>query len=438
LANQIIAGNYTTDQSRTQCFSHPSTPFTNIEAIRCSDSASAALSSIKEWAQTRDLADIAVLNRLWSNSVRLELLLLSENIPYRLDNNTMVLERHELKPFRVLFQIANGQSLHWSEKVKRAAWQVLLTQPFLKIKKSIIDSLVKELTPFSKGLGQALRNAIPDSLSKYQAEQLLERARWIEKAERANILAFDLIAGWVQATDYYDALKDNAFSVAQVDDQIATVKAFARFLRQNKWPASQATDHLAELLERKRENHSEGILISSIHKAKGREWPLVIIPELNGRFFPYEPEHELSSAGSLASERRLLYVAITRAKEHLVLLLPAETSDQPQSPFLPIEFIEGLEPLFRAIETDADTVSLPSLMHQPSVEHYLACSKKNLAIDWEFGALPDSLVGQTISHPSLGIGQVTKESRHRLWIHFLKEQSVREFDRDIVIPLIKL
>ncbi|MBU2864187.1 ATP-dependent helicase [Reinekea forsetii] len=437
LANQVIAGNYHADHARTQCFSHSSTPNTEVEAIVSGDSATAALKSIKLWAENRPLTEIAVLNRLWSNSVRLELLLLAENIPYRLDNNTMVLERHELKPFRVLFQLASGEAANWSVAVRRAAWQALLTQPFLKVKKAVTDTMMTSLISNSTGWGQALRNAIPETLSKYQAEQLLERARWIEKAERGNASAYELAVGWSQATDYYEALKDNAFSVAQVDDQIATVKAFSKFLRQNNWLASETTAHLAELLQRKRDNKSDGVLISSIHKAKGREWPLVIIPELNGRFFPYEPEHELASQSSLASERRLLYVAITRAQEKLILLVPKDTSEQLQSPFLPMDFVRGLPTLFKAIETQQSAVSLPRLMHRPSVEHYINCLSSPLKVDWTLGHSTDTLIGQTVSHPSLGVGQIVKESPTRLSIHFLAEKNIREFERSIVLPLIK-
>ena len=437
LANQVIAGNYQDNHPRTQCFSHHSTPSTTVTALRGVDSAALALTEIKQWAEHRALNEIAVLNRLWSNSVRLELMLLSENIPYQLDHSKVVLERHELKPFRVLFQLASGGNTTWNSSVRRAAWQALLTQPFLKIKKSVTDTMMRSLVGHTNKWGQALRNVIPETLSKYQAEQLLERARWIEKAERGKATAYELTVGWVQGTDYYDALKDNAFSVSQVDDQIATVKAFAKFLRQNNWAASDTTEHLAVLLQQKRENTGEGVLISSIHKAKGREWPLVIIPELNGRFYPYEPEHEMASPSSLASERRLLYVAMTRAQERLVLCVPNEDSELPMSPFLPMDFIEGIPKFLEAIKNDQSTVALPRLMHRPSVGHYKESFQSEVTIDWSIGSTIDSLIGQTVSHPKLGIGQIVKESSSRISIHFLTEKKIREFERDIVLPLIK-
>lgn len=59
---------------------------------------------------------------------------------------------------------------------------------------------------------------------------------------------------------------------------------------------------------------SEGIRLSTIHAAKGLEWPVVFVPGLVQGVFP------LGGAGiSPEEERRLLYVAITRAQERLYL-----------------------------------------------------------------------------------------------------------------------
>ena len=72
-----------------------------------------------------------------------------------------------------------------------------------------------------------------------------------------------------------------------------------------------------------------GVTITTVHQAKGLEWPIVIIPMLNNRRFPLSPRHQESSypdeiAGrygtSTEDERRLFYVAVTRATQRLFLL----------------------------------------------------------------------------------------------------------------------
>ena len=58
-----------------------------------------------------------------------------------------------------------------------------------------------------------------------------------------------------------------------------------------------------------------GVLITSIHRAKGLEWPTVILPELSEGVFP-------ASDADIDDERRLFYVATTRAREQLIMICP--------------------------------------------------------------------------------------------------------------------
>ena len=434
LANQVIAGNYADSAERTQCISHSSTGPTRVTQLPTADSAVGALQTIQAWAASRPLSDIAVINRLWANSARIELALLAQAIPYHMDNQQTVLERYELRPFRVLLQIAAGQVAGWDERARSQAWQSLLTQPYLKIKKATVDQLIQRLADTTEHWGRSLRNAIPESLSTYQSAALFERARWIEKAERAEGAAFPVVHGWIQQTDYLAALQDNAFSAAQVEDQVATVKAFAQFVRQAKWTLRDGADQLAELVERKTPSHVDALLITSIHKAKGREWPCVIIPEVNDRFFPYQPEGELTLASSAASERRLLYVGLTRAQQELVLLTPVPESAELVSALMPAAYVEGLEAFVAHLAEPVGELALPSGMHRASVEHY-GRVKGLEPVSWRVRGSQD-LTAATVEHPTLGVGRVLEDSDAKLSIQFRQEKQARSFKRDIVLPLL--
>lgn len=63
------------------------------------------------------------------------------------------------------------------------------------------------------------------------------------------------------------------------------------------------------------EPDATGPILTSIHRAKGGGWPTVVLPHTEAIRFPTEVSEE---------ERRLFYVAITRAKEQLILLVPQE------------------------------------------------------------------------------------------------------------------
>jgi DNA helicase-2/ATP-dependent DNA helicase PcrA len=62
------------------------------------------------------------------------------------------------------------------------------------------------------------------------------------------------------------------------------------------------------------------LVISTVHSAKGLEWPVVHLPQLADGAVP--SDMALGSPGGLAEEHRLFYVAVTRARDHLYLYAP--------------------------------------------------------------------------------------------------------------------
>ncbi|MCA1772273.1 MAG: ATP-dependent helicase [Halomonas sp.] len=79
-------------------------------------------------------------------------------------------------------------------------------------------------------------------------------------------------------------------------------------------------DAFIELLERPVENQAAGVLISTVHGAKGLEWPFVAVAGVNEEDFPYYSRDNPLTDDRLEEERRLFYVAITRSKEQLLVL----------------------------------------------------------------------------------------------------------------------
>jgi len=89
--------------------------------------------------------------------------------------------------------------------------------------------------------------------------------------------------------------------------------------------------------------NANGVLITTVHQAKGLEWPIVIVPSLIERKFPVsQKSHGTSFNDSVAyrygttieDERRLFYVAVTRARERLFLLDYSLNSEKKKSRFL--------------------------------------------------------------------------------------------------------
>ncbi|MCH7569405.1 MAG: 16S rRNA (cytidine(1402)-2'-O)-methyltransferase, partial [Deltaproteobacteria bacterium] len=99
------------------------------------------------------------------------------------------------------------------------------------------------------------------------------------------------------------------------------------------------------------------LVLSTIHSAKGLEWHSVfIIWALEGRFPSF---YNIHTEEDLEEERRLLYVAATRAKENLFITYPINFFDRSSGAVLsrPSQFIDGLpekllEPVYLAEEEE--------------------------------------------------------------------------------------
>lgn len=87
----------------------------------------------------------------------------------------------------------------------------------------------------------------------------------------------------------------------------------ANFKTMGEW--FRYVEEYAELLQDKnREKTREGVCFSTFHSAKGLEWEVVFLIDANEEITPYKKSVK---TGDIEEERRLFYVAVTRAKSHL-------------------------------------------------------------------------------------------------------------------------
>ena len=91
------------------------------------------------------------------------------------------------------------------------------------------------------------------------------------------------------------------------------------------------------------DEEEDAIRLSTIHQAKGLEWPVVIVLWMVDGMFPSLRSMEENEEGE-AEERRLFYVAVTRAKDELCLCAPEvrRTRDGGIIYYSPSRFLEEL------------------------------------------------------------------------------------------------
>ncbi len=111
-------------------------------------------------------------------------------------------------------------------------------------------------------------------------------------------------SAWEEATDT-EADDDDLFESAPVD-QDPTLDGFLRDLALGGFEEGG-----------QREDKDEAIVLSTIHAAKGLEWPHVFLVGCEEELLPHR--RTLEGDGEIEEERRLAYVAVTRARRHLTL-----------------------------------------------------------------------------------------------------------------------
>ena len=470
-ANHLIRHNQARDD--ILCLAHPSTPHTQVFKHEVFSEANFALSLIKQQAEKRPLHDIAVICRIWALAAPLELGLLAAGIPYQMPHSSSVLERSELRIFWFLFALAAGQVPQYSAQNRYELWLLLLSTPYPKIKQDVLKNLAQQLATATDHFSDVLLEHVPSDLNSWQKRSLETRAEILADIEHISLTAHALANQYVQQTELYKGLTDNAFSAQQADDQIQTIQAFLSFLQTTPMSAAEAYDYLLGLKKQRQQQHSEeqaqGVQLISVHKSKGLEWPVVILPGVNAHYYPYNPEGEFSQLSDDESERRLLYVAFTRAQDELHVLVPRPATKSGKALEFPSRFqaeacLEHSQSIGRALYERAQTVEMNPVQGAvaPWLPRYLTEIGQTLDIK-----LPNVLVAKAkqwltqssgraqkhaperqqkhgaarvlyyVQHQTLGQGAVMYEDDRYLKIAFEQDPDARTFNKHAVEPLLR-
>ncbi|KAE8453719.1 hypothetical protein EG329_009230 [Mollisiaceae sp. DMI_Dod_QoI] len=246
-------------------------------------------------------------------------------------------------------------------------------------------------------------------LTKLDYETWLEEQHAdIHKARWANVE--ELIT---QATDFQDLIscgyEDESLPQIEGLDQDEGTDHLSRFL---------ANVALASEVKNDEGNATAQVTISTIHAAKGLEWPVIFIPAAYQGSIPH------SRAEDTNEERRLLYVAMTRAKALLYMSCPIKNSQSEQttlSPFLCppslAPFLDQRGPSLRSstVQTMAQILrrALPSVESITKSSQLLLSTEDNLfPVDGEEDEDEKrSRWNSTSSNPTFTMGQQAPKRR---------------------------
>ena len=337
LANHLIAHNR--DRKEVLCHSHPGTPDTAIELERVREDADAVVRLAEQRQKAGEpLEAMAVLVRVWSQSVPIELRLLARGVPYRIDAHKGALFTREVAALMELLALAAGEHREpgdaaWAER--RQCFQQVLRFPHCGLKEQELNAIADQLAAFTRDWGQVLQQMDTSDWKPLPGRKIRKLGEALAALESSRRPVHQILEDYATATELFEGIRSLALTHEQADERIGTVTGFQRYLATLNLDAATALRHLRDLKARAGSNQQAGVHLATIHRTKGLEWPVVVIPGLQEKTFPYTARGSADLDALLESERRLLYVGITRTKEHLHLL----TTDGSDPERLPSRFV---------------------------------------------------------------------------------------------------
>ncbi|OHY78727.1 ATP-dependent helicase [Marinobacter sp. AC-23] len=427
LANHLICHN--TGRKDVLCHSHPSTPATEVTLHRAESDADTVLQILGQQTDIK-LADTAILFRVWSQSVPIELKLLAQQIPYRIDAGKGALFSREVQAITALLMVVSGKLENLPEADRLEMARQLLRFPHVGLKEQELEQLARLLAGFASGWHEHLLALDFGALSPMAARKLRKLGEVLEQLRGYSGPVSGLITVYAEHTDLYEGVRSLALTHDGAEERIDTIHGFREYLKGLNVDAGSALAHLKTLRQQASEKQSgEGVLLSTIHRTKGLEWPRVIIPGLQEKYLPHSPRPQDDVRAFLESERRLLYVAMTRTRQSLHLI-SRPTSKQPHldGEQGPSRFVE--ECCFELASEfgrwlDERTPGTDSFLKleaplTPVSSRY--ASREGVALEGEIQTQDTSSAPlwhqQRLNHSIFGIGAVVSEDESSFEIHF--------------------
>ena len=269
-------------------------------------------------AKGRKYADYAILYRMNTQSNALEKNFVKSGIPYRIIGGLRFYERREIRDMIAYLSVINNPSD--DVRLRR-----IINVP----KRAIGEKTVMQAAAIAEGIGESLFEVLchadefePLRRSAAKLQQFAKMIRECMDAAEEDTLE-EVYRMILEKTGYIESLRENTNEDPQdrIDNINELASSLVKYQEENGEDAS-LSGFLEEVsLMTDIDNYdgsTDAVVMMTMHSAKGLEFPCVFLPGFEDGIFPgvqaiYNPEE-------IEEERRLAYVAITRAKEELMII----------------------------------------------------------------------------------------------------------------------
>lgn len=267
--------------------------------------------------EKKKYGDFAILYRTNAQSRVFEETMMREGVPYRLVGGLKFYERKEIKDMMAYLKVVQNPADEVSiSRIINVPRRGIGDKTLEKIKALANDrgigafeaiQLGYEGKMFTAGICSGLRSFM-DALAPY-----------IEG--RYTMSVSEIFEGVLKATGYIEELQ--AENTIEARSRVENIRELASAVKEfeNRTPGGTLSNFLEEYCLKSDidslADGEDGIVLMTLHSAKGLEFPVVFLSGLEETVFPTSRSFEKES--DMEEERRLAYVGITRAEELLYL-----------------------------------------------------------------------------------------------------------------------
>jgi len=320
IANAVIERNFDREPKRlwTDNDEGPKAVIVRCEDER--DEARMLVRAVRELVgEGRDLADIVVFYRTHAQSRVIEEQLRASNVAYRIVGGQRFYDRAEVKDVLAYMKVVANPD-------DDVSLLRIINKPARGIGKTTTNRLLDAALEKGTGVWRVLEDLDdsggfgPAAKKKLSAFREMIRELRSRVDEGADLVT--LVEGVIEESGYLKTLQndDSAEADARMDNLKELVGSVGEFAEEASDPTLSTYLELVTL-QTSADESKEGdrLTLMTVHAAKGLEFPVVMVTGLEEQMFPMRGSEAHEDPEELEEERRLAYVAFTRAEERLIL-----------------------------------------------------------------------------------------------------------------------
>lgn len=322
-ANSVIEKNKNQLDKQVWTDNKPGNKIQVIKAVTDNEEGNFVAQSIFQYRMNHQLSnrDFAILYRTNVQSRALEEALRRLNIPYKIYGGLSFYQRREIKDILSYFRVCVNHNDE--EALKR-----IINYPARGIGKSTLDKIIVAAAEYEISVWEVLEN-----IKKIDAGLSPATIKKVEEFKQM-ILGFEAIVQQKNAYDaasfiasscgllkdlYADKTPEGVSRYENVQELLNGIKEFTENNKDsksgNQLPAYMEDIALLTDADKDEDDEKDRVSLMTIHASKGLEFPYVFLVGLEENLFP--SQLSINSREEIEEERRLFYVAITRAMTQL-------------------------------------------------------------------------------------------------------------------------